>query len=145
MLQTSTKIIWKPLFNNCFPISVKGYTSIKILAKPLDELFESCLVFATRVTLSNQWRVCSKYHPLPHMVILLPRYLGILELWNKIQAVLFSFAVLLYDIYLWTFLNDSFILKPSRNCLLYTKKETNCSLFIVNTWLHFFYLTWKRS
>ena len=34
------------------------------------------------------------------------------------------------------------ILKRSRDCLLYTKKETNCGLFIVNT-LHYFYLTWK--
>jgi len=35
------------------------------------------------------------------------------------------------------------ILKLSRD--LYTKKETICGLFIVNTWLHYFYLTWKRS
>ena len=35
--------------------------------------------------------------------------------------------------------------KRSRDCLLYTKKDTNCGLFIVNTWLHYFYLTWKRS
>jgi len=37
------------------------------------------------------------------------------------------------------------ILKWSCDCLLYTKKETNCVLFIVNIWLHYFYLTWKRS
>jgi len=37
------------------------------------------------------------------------------------------------------------ILKRARDCLLYTKKETNCGLFTVNTWLHYFYLTWKRS
>jgi len=37
------------------------------------------------------------------------------------------------------------ILKRSCDCLLYTKKETNCGFFIVNIWLHYFYLTWKRS
>ena len=33
----------------------------------------------------------------------------------------------------------------SCDCLLYTKKDTNRVLFIVNIWLHYFYLTWKRS
>jgi len=37
------------------------------------------------------------------------------------------------------------ILKRARDCLLYTKNETNCGLFTVNTWLHYFYLTWTRS
>ena len=37
------------------------------------------------------------------------------------------------------------ILKGSRDCLLYTKKETNCGLFTVKPWLHYFYLTWKRK
>ena len=37
------------------------------------------------------------------------------------------------------------ILKRSRDCLLYTKKETNCVLFIVNICLHYFYITWKHS
>ena len=37
------------------------------------------------------------------------------------------------------------LLKQSRDCFLYTKMETNCVLFIVNIWLHYFYLTWKRS
>jgi len=32
------------------------------------------------------------------------------------------------------------ILKRSRDCLLYTKKETNFGLFIVNTLLHYFNL-----
>jgi len=37
------------------------------------------------------------------------------------------------------------ILKRSYDCLLYTKKETNCGLFIVKPWLYYFYLTWKHS
>ena len=32
------------------------------------------------------------------------------------------------------------ILKRYLDCLLYKKKETNCGLFIVNTWLHYVYL-----
>mgnify|MGYP006890283137 CR=1 FL=1 len=32
------------------------------------------------------------------------------------------------------------ILKRYLDCLLYKKKETNCDLFIVNTWLHYVYL-----
>jgi len=37
-------------------------------------------------------------------------------------------------------LNICIILKRFRDRLLYTKKETNCVLFIVNIRLHYFYL-----
>ena len=33
------------------------------------------------------------------------------------------------------------ILKRSRNCLLYTEKETNGRVVIVNTWLYYINLT----
>ena len=39
-----------------------------------------------------------------------------------------------------SFVLKSQILKRSRDCLLYTKKETNCVLFIVNIWLRYFYV-----
>jgi len=53
-----------------------------------------------------------------------------------------SFAVLhLYSyMFMFMFIYSLRILKRSRDCLLYTKKDTKWVVFIVNT-LHYFYLT----
>ena len=48
-----------------------------------------------------------------------------------------------WDIYIVMAILDLFyILKQSRDCLLYTK-ETNRVYLFVNIWLHYFYLTCK--
>ena len=64
------------------------------------------------------------------------------ESWNEKRNITYK----LFDI-VSSLRNTIFylIIKRSSHYLLYTKKETNCVLFIANIWLHYFYLREKRS
>lgn len=61
-------------------LSVKGYNPIKVVSTPVKQLFEPCLIFSSRLTLSNQRWVCGKDNTFFHTAIVFWGNFSIFEL-----------------------------------------------------------------